>query len=594
MNIKNNIIWKGFLIAGLLNCTIKGYSQQIPERPNVIIVLTDDQGYADLSCTGNPVLRTPSLDRLHEESIRFSDFHVSPLCTPTRGELMSGLDALHNKAAAVGTGRDMMRRDVITMPEVFKENGYQTGIFGKWHLGDNYPDRPMDRGFDKCIWFKGWGLLSEAEYDNSYYATRYMDSLTTKYSGEYCTNLWFDKAMQWMGRMADAKKPFFTYLAINAPHGPFDAPAADYLLYKDKVKKNKVARFFGLIHNIDWNMARLDRWLKARGIAKNTIVIFLNDNGSAGGSQFYNAGMRGKKGDYYEGGHRAVCFIRWPNGNIGRPRTITYTSQVQDILPTLIDLLNFKLKDQHHFDGKSLKPLLTEGKDKLEDRMFVIQYGGYDRPQKDSACVVWNSWRWVGSSELYDIKKDPGQKNNVAREYPIVFKKMSNFYNQWWENVAPGIDQFVPLVIGSEKENPVVFTSDSWANGDYVNTQWKVALAKGPSQGGEWHIYAEKGGEYLLELSRWPFHLNRSLVAFGPDTAVGGAKIRRGKRLPVEFGCVSLNGNKPIVMEKSGRHAKNIKIKMHIPKGDNTLQAWFKNQNKKNICGAYYVRIKKL
>ena len=141
------------LIIAFLGAQL-GFAQKV-QRPNVIVILTDDQGYGDFSCNGNPILQTPELDKFFAESLRFSDFHVSPYCTPTRGQLLSGLDALHNKAATVGTGRDMMRRDIITMPEVFRQNGYKTGIFGKWHLGDNYPDRPMDRGFDKSVWFKG-------------------------------------------------------------------------------------------------------------------------------------------------------------------------------------------------------------------------------------------------------------------------------------------------------------------------------------------------------------------------------------------------------------------------------------------------------
>ena len=195
---------------------------QPANRPNIIVVLSDDQGYGDFSMHGNPILQTPTLDKLARQSIELTDFHVAPLCTPSRGQLMTGLDAYHNKAATVGSGSGIVKRDVMMMPELLKKNGYTTGLFGKWHLGESFPDRPMDNGFDKSIWVKGWGLLSETEYDNDYYETRYLDSLTTKYSTKYCSNLWFDKAMEWMGESAKNKKPFFTYIALNAPHGPFD------------------------------------------------------------------------------------------------------------------------------------------------------------------------------------------------------------------------------------------------------------------------------------------------------------------------------------------------------------------------------------
>jgi arylsulfatase len=573
-----------FLISGRVS-----YGQQSREKPNVIIILTDDQGYGDFSCNGNPVLQTPALDRLYNESIRFSDFHTSPLCTPSRGELMSGLDALHNKAGTVGTGRDILRRDIITMPEAFAQNGYETGIFGKWHLGDNYPDRPMDRGFKKCIWFKGWGLLSEAEYDNDYYKTRYLDSLETKYSGKYCTNLWFDKAMEWMDEMIDRKKPFFTYIATNAPHGPFNAPRADFRFYKNKVSDVKTARFLGMIRNIDRNMQHLEKWLEEKHIKNNTIVIFMNDNGGTGGVDLYNAGMRGEKGSNYDGGHRGACFMSWPDGPLGSPRTVSYTSELQDLLPTLADMLNFKLKGKPHFDGESLKTVLTQDK-KAKDRMFVVQYGGHAHPEKYFSCVVWNNWRLVGANELYDIGKDPHQDHNVADSYPDVLKKMQGFYESWWRKTSVGINKFVPLVIGADKENPAILTSDFWTDSEYVNTQWKVAQAGGPVNGGTWHVHVEKSGKYRLELSRWPFHLKRDLTAAGPDTAVGGTRIRSGKAVSIVYGCLSIDGNTPVIIKKNNAEATAIPMEMNLRAGDHTLRAWFKDENKKDRCGAYYVK----
>ena len=475
------------------------------QRPNVIIVLSDDQGYGDFSCHGNPVLKTPALDKLYNEGIRFDNFHVSPLCTPTRGQLMTGLDAMHNKASTVLTGRNLLRRDIITMPEIFGKNGYATGLFGKWHLGDNYPDRPMDRGFQKCIWHKGWGLLSEIEYDNDYYETRYLDSLEIKFSGEYCTNLWFNKAMEWMGEMDNKKQPFFTYLALNTPHGPFYSQAQDYNFYHDQVRDSTTASFLGMIRNIDRNMARLDDWLEKKGLKNNTLVVFMNDNGGTRGVELYNAGMRGKKGSNYDGGHRAACFIRWPDGNLASPLTVSSASQIQDLLPTFIDLFGFEIPANYHFDGKSLAPVIRDNKT-AEDRMFVVQYGGYVKPEKYFSCVVWNSWRLVGKDELYNINEDPGQKNNVAEDHPEILDEMKAFYETWWKGVETGINEFVPVIIGSEKEDPVVFNSNNWEDGA-VNTQWKVALAGGAPKGGTCHISVVEGGKYKVELSRWPFHL---------------------------------------------------------------------------------------
>ena len=565
------------------------FSVKAEKKPNVIVILSDDQGYGDFSCHGNPILKTPALDRLHDQSIRLGNFHVAPLSTPTRGQLMTGLDAMHNKASTVLSGCCMMRRDIITMPEVFLQNGYKTGIFGKWHLGDNYPDRPMDRGFNKALWIKGWGLLSEIEFDNDYYKTRYIDSLTTKQSDKYCTDLWFDKAMEWMGELNDKGEPFFTYLSLNAAHGPFYAPREDYLSYCSNLDE-KTASFFGMIQNIDKNVDRLDKWLETKGLKNNTLVVYMNDNGGTGGISVYNANMRGEKGSLYDGGHRAACFIRWPEGNFGEARTIDYASNIQDLLPTFIDLFGLNVSPASHFDGISLKPVLMNQEGDNE-RMFVVQQGAHVNPAKYNSSVIYNQWRLVKDNELYDINNDPGQKTNVAQQYPAVLSKMKSFYESWWSTVYKEGAAYIPLVIGSGQANPVILTSADWI-GSGPNTQWNVAIGN-DDVNGYWVIDAKVGGKYKIELSRWPFHINRKLTAVGPSVAVGGTSIRSGKALPIDVGCISLNNGNPIEM-KSALNATQIAIETDIPTGLNTLKAFFNDINGQYICGAYYVRIEKI
>jgi arylsulfatase A-like enzyme len=560
------------------------------EKPNVIIVLSDDQGYGDFSCHGNPILSTPNLDKLYEESVRFTDFHVTPLCTPTRGELLTGVDAMRNGAATVLTARNIIRRHLVTMPEIFRSNGYTTGIFGKWHLGDTYPDRPMDRGFDKSIWHKGWGLLSEIEYDNDYYETRYLDSLTEMQSAQYCTNLWFDEAMDWMDQMNRRNKPFFTYLSLNAPHGPFDAQMQDFEVFRNQVEEEQVASFLGMVRNIDRSMGRLMQWLKSSALEKNTILIFMNDNGGTRGVEVFNAGMRDKKGSIYEGGHRAACFIRWPEGGFTSNRSIPYAAQVQDILPTLADLLQLDTPADADFDGRSLRDVIfgEEG----PDRMFVVQYGGHVAPKKYEASVVWNQCRMVGGSELYDISKDPGQKNDIAAAYPEVFQKMKAFYDEWWNGVEGSVDDFVPLVVGEEEENPVIFHSANWED-NAVNTQWKIAVGGGEPRGGTTHIRIASGGRYKIQLSRWPFHLDQPLRGEGPEFAVGGTAIRKGKPLPVYFGSLSIDGAEPRTLPAKTKD-KYIEFTLPLSAGRHEMQAWFRDENNRDLIGAYYVRMEKL
>ncbi|MEX2371362.1 MAG: arylsulfatase [Bacteroidales bacterium] len=588
--------------AGLVHA---GENQEFPEpkrlelvpstctekvRPNVIIILSDDQGYGDFSCHGNPLLETPNLDELYGESIRFDNFHVAPLCTPTRGQLLTGLDAMHNKAATVLTGRNLMRRDIQTMPEVFRENGYATGIFGKWHLGDNYPDRPMDRGFEKSIWHKGWGLLSEEEYNNDYYETRYLDSLKTSYSGAYCTNLWFNKAMEWMDEMHADEQPFFTFISLNTPHGPFYSPAQDHNEYDGRVD-SITASFFGMIRNIDRNMGNLDNWLEKRGLKENTLVVYMTDNGGTRGVDFYNAGMRDKKGSNYDGGHRAACFIRWPKASFGNPRTVYGATEIQDLLPTFIDLLDFSMEKEAKFDGISLVPVLKD-QEEIENRMFVVQYGGHTRPEKYFSCVVWDAWRLVGENELYELNDDPGQETNIAGSHPEILKAMQDYYEQWWERVEPGINQFIPVIVGDEKEDPVIFNSNNWVGGA-VNTQWKVAQAGGDVRGGVTHIRVDSEGRYLVKLSRWPFHLERSLMKAGPETTIGGTRIRTGKAVPIAFGCVSVNQDDPLVVPCNPGDTE-IAMELNLRQGDNTVQAWFMDKGHRDLIGAYYISMEKV
>lgn len=564
----------------------------LSSRPNVIILFTDDQGYGDLSVHGNPILETPHLDRLHGESIRFSNFHVSPVCTPSRGELMTGLYALRNKAAMVPSGRNLMRRDIVTMPEVFAHNGYATGHFGKWHLGDTYPHRPMDRGFQRVVWHKGWGLASEVEYDNDYYYTRYLDEMEVKYSDRFCTNLWFDEAMQWMDERTEAGQPFFTYLALNTPHGPFHSLEKDYAKYKDRVKDPNEAHFFGLISNIDQNYTRLDRWLADKGIRDNTLLIFMNDNGTSKGEKIFNAGMRGKKGSGYEGGHRAICFIRWPDGGFGPPRTVDYASSITDILPTLAGLLDFEVPDTRFpFDGESLVPVLRNPEKQFGNRKLIVQFGGRQRPEKFyRSCVVFDHWRLNGEGELYDLRNDPGQEKNVSVEYPLLAGELLAFYNEFWSSIEDSIDVVEPVVIGHDAEPHTDLTCNNWVEVDFDN---RGRVAGGKSMGGIWQVEAVRSGRYRVELARWPFYMERDLTVKGPATTIGGMPIDEGTAFPIHQGSISVDGQKPL-MAKAHQDNKRIVLEVDISAGRHTLQGWFHDASGEKLAGAFYARITRL
>jgi arylsulfatase A-like enzyme len=542
------------------------------DRPNVILVLTDDQGYGDLSCHGNPVLRTPNLDRLHAQSLRLTDFHVAPMCTPSRGEIMSGLDALRNRARHVCGGLTMLRTDVPTMGEVFRAGGYRTGLFGKWHLGDSFPYLPQDRGFQEVVSHKSWGITSAADYwGNDYFDdTYYHNGKLQKYEG-YCNDVWFREAMKWMKTCAAQGEPFFCYLPTNVPHGPlFVAPQ-----YAEPYKKPGVpASFFGMIANVDENMGKLMAMLDETGLAENTILIFMTDNGGTAGVKLYNAGMRDGKTSLYDGGHRVPCFIRWPGGKLRASDDINELTTCQDLLPTLIDLCGLKAPAGAKFDGTSLAGLLRDTQTRLQDRMIVVQY--HIEIPKWNATVMWNKWRLVKGKELYDIAGDPGQKTDVADRHPDIVKAMRDHYERWWAEVEPIAKEPCYVHIGSERANPVRLTCADWHMvyaDNFRHLQQNI--------NSYWNILVERDGDYEFALTRWPPEAGAAL-----DVALTHP-IGEGKALPIAKARLKIGD-----FDQSNPAApgdKSVVFTVLLKAGQTRLQTWFYDRSGQELCGSFYV-----
>lgn len=571
--------------SGLTTATGTSASARAQARqPNVLIVLTDDQGYGDFSCHGNPVLKTPHMDKLHAESVRFTDFHAAPMCTPTRGELMSGVDALKNRATSVTAGRAVLRRDLPTMADIFRSNGYSTGIFGKWHLGDAWPYRPMERGFDVAKYHLGWGFGAAPEFDNDYFNGRYRDQGVEKRFSGYCTDFWFDEAMAWMKRQQTNRQPFLCYLPTNTPHAPNWVAAK----YRDQYRQSKAPEFFGMIANLDENLGRMDAFLTSSGLKNDTIVVFMTDNGATQGFSTYNAGMRGRKTLIYEGGHRVPCFVRWPGGGIRKPADVDTPAQVQDVLPTLIDLCAIKAPPNARFDGASLVGLLRDGGPPLAERMMVVQYGQV--PKKWDSTVIWKKWRLVNGTELYNIDADAGQTNDVSAANAEVVAKMREHYEKWWAPIEPTLRDFQPLSIGGP-ENPVVLTSSDWQD-IYCDNNGHVSRAEGGARGGKWRVKVEQDGRYRFELSRWPFHLNHKLTDGRAEIAVTAGKLPAGKAMPIAGGRIEFAGKS--ASAKSSPDDKLIPFELVLSKGASDLQAWFTSAEGTDVCGAFYARVTRL
>ena len=559
-------------------------------KPNVIVLLTDDQGYGDLSCHGNPILRTPNLDRLHAESVRLEDFHVAPMCTPTRSQLLTGQDALRNGATFVCMGRSLLDPALPTMADIFTSNGYRTGHFGKWHLGDNYPYRPQDRGFQTTLHHPSWGITSAADFfENDYFNPHARRGDAIEHLQGYCTDIWFDETISWIDQDRDA--PFFAYLATNTPHGPHWVPDRYRQPYLDQVDY-EVASFFGMIANIDENFGRLDAYLTESGLRDNTILVFMGDNGTATGENVFNAGMRGKKRSLYEGGHRVPCFVRWPSGGLIGPCQIDQPTQCQDILPTLIDLCDLAGPAPLEVDGISLAATL-QNKEPIADRMLFVQYGHASAGQpgetrRGDAAVIWNRWRLLGE-QLFDLSRDSGQQTDLASQYPDIQVAMQAEYDAWWDRLGGNLDSYHPITIGSDVENPTRLCSCDWA---YVYCDNPGNVRGCVMDSGTWHLQVQHPGSYKFSLYRWPEESGLPISAPAPEMHGVDGSLPEGAALSVARAWLKIGEFEAEAEVRPQDRCATFTADLSA--GSTRLKTWWLDADGARLAGAYYVSVTRL
>ena len=562
-------------ISVLQGCAAVGATNAAQgRRPNVVLVMTDDQGYGDLGCHGNEVLATPNIDRLHAQSIRLTNFHVDPTCSPTRSALMTGHYSSRTGVWHTIMGRSLMRRDEVTMTDVFSANGYRTGIFGKWHLGDNYPYRPQDRGFQEVLIHGGGGVGQGPDYwGNDYFDDTYLhNGKAQKFEG-YCTDVWFDGALKFIE--ANKDRPFFCYIPTNAPHGPYNVADKYSKPYRDKGVPDRQADFYGMIANIDQNVGRLVARLKELDLQENTILIFMTDNGTSGD---YAGGMRGKKGSAYEGGHRVPFFVRWPGGRLAAPGDVDRLAAHIDVLPTLIELCGLKGPQGVAFDGTSLDPLLRGDTSRWPDRTLLVHSQRIEHPQKwRTSAVMTQRWRLINGKELYDIKADPLEKNDVAGANGETVAKLRRSYDQWWADLSRRFDEYCEIVIGSDKQNPTRLMSHDWHCPDPA---WSQEMVRGASKAnGFWAVEVERDGAYEFELRRWPVELDAPI-----NGAIPGGKAISATTARLKLGDVDLSMPVP-------RDAHGVTFQATLKAGKTRLQTWFTDDDGTSR-GAYYVYAK--
>lgn len=585
----------------LILAPLASYSQKpIAARPNVVIVLTDDQGYGDLACHGNPWIKTPNMDALHDRSVRFTNFHSGTTCAPTRASLMTGKNS--NRVGVWHTiiGREYLRAGETTMAELFKAGGYTTAIFGKWHLGDNYPFRPQDRGFDEVLIHGGGGVTQTPDYwNNDYFNDTYFhNGKPEKYAG-YCTDVWFREATKFVNK--NKRRPFLCYLALNAPHGPFHVAPKYSQPYADNPKIPN-PNFYGMITNADEQMGMFIENLKKAGVYENTIFIFMTDNGTATGVKFdkdgnvdqgFNAGMRAAKGSQYEGGHRVPFFLHWP-AQKWAARDVDGLAGMVDVLPTLLDLCDIRPTNKVDFDGISLAPTILKKQPVDPERILITdtQREGYLVEGKMSA-VMQGNWRLIDGKELYDLSTDPGQKSNIAQAHPAKVAELQKAYRAWWPDISQHGGEFNRVVVGSDKQSVVCLTAhDFFALDD--NPAWNQNMIRQVKGGnGPWEINVAKAGRYRVSLRRYPHESGLALDAAAPvpPAEPGVAHYPPGQALHVRKAKIKIGDVEKEIDVQAG--SKSADFELDLPAGDTALHTLFIDAEGQPY-GAFYAYISRL
>ncbi|QDU03919.1 Arylsulfatase [Gimesia chilikensis] len=516
---------RGLIPCGLLVFLIFGFSQEgmaaEGKQPNVILLLTDDQGYGDVGFHGNAQIRTPHMDELARQGMELTRFYCSPVCAPTRASLMTGRYYYRSGVVHTSRGGAKMFGEETTLAELLQGAGYATGIFGKWHLGDNYPMRPQDQGFAESLVHRSGGIGQAPDKPNSYFDPWLWKNGQREQGKGYCTDLFFDAALEFMDRQAKAGKPFFVYLPTNAPHTPLEIADSYWKPYQEQGLDETTARVYGMVENLDENLGRLMAHLDQTKLKENTILIFLGDNGPQ--QKRYTAGLRGRKSWVYEGGIRVPFVATWP-GHIPAGRQSAQIAAHIDLLPTLLDMTGTPKPKSLKLDGIDLTGLLTGEVKTLPERKLFFQVHRGLTPQRYQNCaVVTQRYKLVGYPgtfgeenlmrdaepvlELYDLTSDPGEMKNLISTEPDIAAGLRKDYERWFadvkqsRNFQPGL-----IVINSGKENPT--TLCRYQDGSFT---------QGTSEG--WMVQVETPGRYEVEIQR------------GADTKPGKLTVNwQGKR----------------------------------------------------------------
>lgn len=617
MPAKNDrwIIWGCFmrwcfllvaLVVGGLALRTEAAESHTP-RPNIVLVIADDQGYGDLGHTGNPVIQTPHIDALASESTSLTDYHVAPTCSPTRAALMTGHWTDRTGVWHTINGRSMLRENEVTLGRLLADSGYATGMFGKWHLGDNFPYRPEDRGFTEVYRHGGGGVGQTPDlWDNAYFDGHYFHNGEVVEAEGFCTDVFFSAAKTFIKTSVEQKQPFFAYISTNAPHGPLHCPQKYLDLYADQPPA--IAAFFGMITNIDDNVGSLRQMLADLGVAENTLFIYTTDNGTATGANVFNAGMRGKKGSEYDGGHRVPFIAHWPAAGWDRQHASDVLCHAIDVVPTLAGIAGVEPPASLRWDGVSIRALLDPAADvDWADRMLVTDSQRVRDPVKwKQTAVMSQQWRLVNGKELYDIERDPGQMANVAEQHPEQVQLMQAFYDAWWTELEPTFAQTTEIYLGHPNEDVVTLTCHDWIGSSYspwnqrfvregqgyraADAKERRAARGAGKHDAHWAVRVATPGTYRFAVRRWPVEADKSITASLPPGAdvPGATKAYRaveGRAIPVSSATLRIN-DRDIATTAVGDEAAAV-FTAPLPAGSHRLAPVFTTDDGQEI-GCYY------
>jgi arylsulfatase/arylsulfatase A len=538
-------------------------------HPNVVLILTDDQGYSDIGFNGNPLVNTPVLDQFASTATIFNRFYACPVCSPSRAALMTGRYAFRTGVLDTQEGVSILRPAETTLAEALKTSGYKTGLFGKWHLGDNAPARPMDQGFDRSLTFTG-GMIG-APYNpmdgNAYFNPVLIDDGVERRVDGYCADIFTDAAIEFI--KSSSGSPFFVYLALNTPHHPMTVADRYAQPYRDLGLSEETSRYYGMITNIDDNFGRLMDALQKRGVADNTVIIFLGDNGTSSlhkQDDLWECGLRGRKTQVYENGIRVPMFIKLPGASAKGQRLETSAS-VEDLMPTILDACRVRASSK--MDGTSLLPLLNGVT--LPDRSFFFQFHRGSPPDRyRNAAVISKGWKLVQPAgrggepfppeaarfELYDLQADPNEMHDLAADKPETVARLKDEYDAWFTDVCGGGFEPVRTWIGSAVQNPVTLTRQDWIGGGLFDGDL-----------GHYELDVKSAGTYRITC-RW----SQLLKETHPVTLRINDRMIESQILYAESGCR---------FEAVG-----------LPAGPCRFEAWVEIEGKP--CGFRFVEIEKL